>query len=400
MDVWPSTLKILTISSLYPSSIQPSFGVFVENRLRHLLEDTGITAKVIAPVPWFPFKNQLFGRYSLFARTPKYEVLNGIEVYHPRFLVLPKVGARLTPFFLALTLKRAIRRLRATGYDADLFDAHYLYPDGVAVAKVAQAFKKPFVMTARGSDVTEIGRKPFYRRAIEWALSLCSHAITVSNSLRDELKAYGLGRPITTLRNGVDGDRFCLPTKTTHPTELSKKKVVKVLYAGWLIPRKRVDLLLDAVAKLENVQVEIAGDGPEQVALKAQAEALGIADKVAFLGRQTPEHMPEIYGRNDILVLPSEREGWANVLLEAMACGTPVVSNAVAGALDLVTDSVAGRLVHGQTGNAYAEAIQDLALHLPNRQEVRRFALQFGWREISLGQQRIFQQIIANSSEE
>lgn len=365
-----------------------------------MIGDTGITAKVIAPVPWFPFQSQRFGRYSLFARTPKYEILNGIEVYHPRFLILPKVGAPLTPFFLALTLKRTIRRIQAKGYEADLFDAHYLYPDGVAVARVAQDFKKPFVMTARGSDVTEIGRKPFYRRAIAWALSRCAHAITVSNSLRDELKTYGSECPITTLRNGIDGDRFCLPTETKISAKPSNEKFVKILYAGWLIPRKRVDLLLDAVVKLKNVKVEIVGDGPEQAALKAQAVALGIADKVAFLGRQAPERMPQIYGRNDILVLPSEREGWANVLLEAMACGTPVVSNAVAGALDLITDSVAGRLVHGQTGDAYAEAIQDLAMHIPNRQDVRRFALQFGWGEISLGQQRIFEHVISNSSEE
>lgn len=384
-------MKVLTLSSLFPSSVRPSFGIFVETRLRHLVKDTGVDARVVAPVPWFPFTHAAFGAYASAARTPRYEDRNGLQVRHPRYMVIPKIGMRFAPGALCRAFVREAKALQAQGFDFDVIDAHYLFPDGVAAAKVGQALGKPVIMTARGSDVTEIARDyPRYRAQIMAAVETSAHVITVSESLRRELTEYGApADKVTTLRNGVDCDRF-QPTGC-GPAPGDPKSV---LFVGWLIPRKRPDLVLKAVAQLPNVRACLVGSGPEEARLRQLAAMLEIEDRVDFLGQQPPEAMPGHFTAADVLMLPSEREGWANVLLEAMACGTPVVSRAVDGALDLVTTAEAGTLVDSDAPEDYAQAISALLAAPPDRAQVRAYAETFTWREISMAQRTIFERAI------
>ncbi len=387
-------LNILLFSSLFPNAVDPVLGVFVETRMRHLLQDTGVNVTVMAPVPWFPFRGKVWGGYSKFAQVPKAEVRNGVSVEHPRFLVIPKVGMGLTPSFLYQTAKRALKARLDAGEKIDLIDAHYLYPDGVAAAKLGETFGIPVVMTARGSDVTEIGRMPGPQSLILKAMASAAHTICVCNSLRDELISFGADAgKITTLRNGVDAEHFreVEREKTRKKWQVSGKVA---LFAGWLIERKRVDIMLDAVAKLDDVTAVIAGEGPLLADLKAQVNRLSIENRTLFLGKLQPEDMPSAFSAADVLVLPSEREGWANVLLESMACGTPVVSRAVAGAIDLVTCDEAGVLVDGDDPQLYANAIDKVVSAPENRDKTRRYAGAFGWREISLAQEKIFKRAV------
>ena len=134
-------VRVLLLSSLFPSSTRPGHGIFVETRLRELLAEFGdrLQAKVLAPVPWFFSTNPRYGDRAAMARTPRREQRNGLDVLHPRFLVIPKVGMLLAPLALAVCAWWAARRLRAQGFDFDVIDAHYFYPDGVAAAMVARA---------------------------------------------------------------------------------------------------------------------------------------------------------------------------------------------------------------------------------------------------------------------
>src|SRR5215472_2204682 len=93
-------IKVLTITTLYPNEAQPTHGVFVENRLRHLAETGEVRLRVVAPVPWFPWKGQSFGKYATFARVPSAEVRHDIPITHPRYPLIPKVGMTTAPFFL------------------------------------------------------------------------------------------------------------------------------------------------------------------------------------------------------------------------------------------------------------------------------------------------------------
>ncbi|WP_201744886.1 hypothetical protein, partial [Escherichia coli] len=125
-----SKMMVLSFSTLYPSSVRPTHGIFVETRLRELLKSGRVESRVVAPVPWFPSTQPRWGEYAKFAATPAREQRNGIDVLHPRYLLAPKVGMSSAPLTLALGARAALRQLIDEGFDFDLIDAHYYYPDG------------------------------------------------------------------------------------------------------------------------------------------------------------------------------------------------------------------------------------------------------------------------------
>ena len=94
-------LRILTFTTLFPSAARPRHGIFVQTRTRMLNESAGAQVRVVAPVPWFPWRGKLFGEYGRYARTPRLETRAGLQVTHPHYLMLPKVGFALQPASLA-----------------------------------------------------------------------------------------------------------------------------------------------------------------------------------------------------------------------------------------------------------------------------------------------------------
>ena len=202
-------IRTLLFSTLYPNSTRPSHGIFVETRLRHLLASGQIETRVVAPAPWFPFRHPMFGEYARHAAVPRHEVRNGISVEHPRYLLLPKVGMNRAPHDLARAGLKAARRLIASGYDFDLIDAHYFYPDGVAASMIGKALGKPVVITARGTDINLIPEYPKPRQMILDAARDCAASITVCAALKDAIVGLGgTAEKITVLRNGVDLELF------------------------------------------------------------------------------------------------------------------------------------------------------------------------------------------------
>src|ERR1043165_6768589 len=151
-------LRIVTFSSLFPNPAQPGLGLFVAERLRHLLSSGAVAARIVAPVPWVPSSNARFGKYAEFAKVPAQSTSEGLRVMHPKHLIVPGPGWYLTPWWMAMSAAAALRKLRADGFDFELIDAHYYYPDGVAAALLGQWFKRPVIITARGTDVNVIPR--------------------------------------------------------------------------------------------------------------------------------------------------------------------------------------------------------------------------------------------------
>ena len=214
-------MKVLLFSSLYPSTVRPIHGIFVETRLRELLKTGQVQAQVVAPVPWFPSKSPRFGEYAQFAATPRFEHRNGLDVHHPRYLLLPKVGMNLAPYTMALGALPTVRRLQREGFDFDLIDAHYYYPDGVAAGLLAKWLGKPFFVTARGTDLNLIPEYPFPRKLILKTASAASGSIGVCKALIDSLEQLGADPvKLHTLRNGVDLERF-----TPEPRELARQRL-------------------------------------------------------------------------------------------------------------------------------------------------------------------------------
>jgi len=382
-------MKILTFSTLFPNSEKPGHGIFVETRLRHLVASGRVQSRVVAPIPWFPSTNPRFGNYARFAKAPRHEVRHGIAVDHPRYPVLPKVGMSIAPFLLAQAVKPAIGRLIDEGYDFDLIDAHYFYPDGVAAAMLARHFNKPLVITARGSDITLFPSYALPRRQILWAARRADAIITVCNALRDEVVAMGIAAErVVSLRNGVDLQLF-------RPTERTPNPMFTLLAVGHLVPVKAQDLIIGALPLLPGVRLVLAGDGPDRAKLENLARELKVTDRVTFLGAVPQAQLRAHYGAADALVLSSSREGWANVLLEAMACGTPVVASRVYGTPEVVAAPEAGVLMRERSYQGVADAVTLLRANYPDRAATRRYAERFSWDDTTEGQIRLFESLLS-----
>ncbi len=391
-------MKILTFSTLYPNAIRPGHGIFVEARLRHLLASGKVESKVVAPVPWFPSANPRFGDYAAFAKVPREERRHGIDVVHPRYAIVPKVGMSLAPFLLAAGARSAINAIIKDGYDFDLIDAHYFYPDGIAAVLLGRHFGKPVVITARGSDVNLISGYRIPRRMIQWAACHAAGMVTVASALRDKLLALGApGERIEVLRNGVDLQFFRESDRDSSRRRLGFKRTT-LLSVGNLIPLKGHDIAIRALKLLPDLDLVIAGDGPERNGLALLAEELALGDRVSFAGALAQAELRHYYAAADALVLASSREGMANVLLESMACGTPVIATAVGGSPEVVAAPEAGLLMKARTPEALASAVRKLLTSPPDREATRRYVEGFGWDATTAGQLELFGRILSEGT--
>ncbi len=388
-------MRILVLTTLYPNAIKPSHGVFVENRLRAITRThKGCDIRVIAPVPWFPLSGKIFGAYGDYAKVPLREWRYGFEIRHPRFYIPPKMAMNFAPKALEKCFARAIEDVLAEGWDFDLIDAHYFYPDGAAAIKIGERFNKPVVITARGTDINLLPKFPRQRKMIVETANKAHASITVCEALRKEMIKLGLkGDNIHTLRNGVDLAQFRPLDRERLRKALNLKGPV-IASVGHLIKRKGHDLVLRALADLPEANLLIAGDGPERRALENLARALKIENRVQFLGRIHPRQMPEIYNMADILALGSDREGWPNVLLEAMACGTPCIAFDIWGCAEVIGDAAAGLIVKTRTAEALREGLELLLAKLPPRSATRHWAENFSWDATAKGIVRLWQNIL------
>ena len=375
-------MHILSFTTLYPYPKRPRHGIFVENRLKALVS-LGHNIKTIAPVPWFPLSAEFFGDYSRYACPPAREERFGIDIRHPQYLLVPKLGLRATVGRLEKVFEKALDDSIAEGFVPDVIDAHYLYPDGVAAVRVAARRGIPAVLTARGSDVTLLPNYPAPRRMILEAVSRADHVITVAEALRQDLIRLGTDpTKVTTVRNGVDTSLF-RPDVPPHPAMTGAKGITRLLSVGHLIPRKGHHLAIDTVARLPDTQLVIVGGGPEEPALKRHAERLRLGDRVRFAGEQPHDALPAFYAGADFLLLASDREGWPNVLLEAMACGTRCIATPAGGVAEVIAAPEAGLVTDERSADAVASAVSALKTTPPARDRTRLYAEQFDWQSVA-----------------
>jgi len=389
-------MKLLTFSTLFPNAEWPQHGIFVQTSLRQLIASDKATSRVVAPVPWFPFRHRLFGEYAAFAKVPKEETRFGIKVVHPRYPLPPKVGMTFAPCSLAYAAKSAIGRILDEGYDFDIIDAHYFYPDGVAAALLGRYFNKPVVIRALGTDINLLPQYRIPRKMIVWAAQQAAGIITVSNALKTSLVKLGIeDNRIITLHNGVDLELFS-PIDREEQRKAFGLTQFTLLSVGNLVELKGHDLVIKALRNLKGVSLLVVGRGRERDKLESLAKHLNVADRVKFLGSLPQDELRKYYGAADALVLASSREGCANVLLESMACGTPVIASNVGGNPEIVRLPQAGLIMPERTSEGIAAAVNVLRLHYPEREMTRRYAEQFSWHAITARQLRLFQGISKN----
>ena len=329
------------------------------------------------------------------ARALPIETRHGQTILHPRFLVIPKAGMTLAPRLLYRAMVPVFERLIAEGPGFDAIDAHYVYPDGVAAVWLGQRFGLPVVVTARGTDVSLIPQYPRPRRLIQEAIAGSAALIAVSAALKAAL--VELGAPdskVTVLRNGVDTAQFRPPADRAQARAalgLTRKALISV---GLLIDRKGHHRTIEAMTQLPDFELVIAGDGPERGRLNALITRLGLDARVRLLGSRPHAELPLLYGAADASVLASSREGWANVLLESMACGTPVVASNIWGNPEVVRTPEAGVIAAENTPDGIAAGVRRLFAALPPREATRAYAEPFSWDETTAGQLALFRRVL------
>lgn len=386
-------LSILTATTLFPNDVKPAHGAFVAMRLSKLAASGEVHAEVMAPVPWIPplLRYPHAGRLDLVSRKSERQ---GLTVWHPRYVVLPKIGMTLTPHTLYLSMRQCLLKLLRQGHRFDLIDAHYFYPDGVAAVRLARAFNLPVTVTARGTDINLIPEFPTPRRMILEAAARADGLITVCQALKDRMVELGVAADrVTVLRNGVDLVLFHPGNREAARRALGVHRRT-LASVGHLIERKGHHHVITALSQIPETDLLIAGEGPERAALEKLAARLGVADRVRFLGSLSQERLAEVYRAADALVLASSREGWANVLLEAMACGTPVVASSVWGTPEVVADPAAGVLMAKLDAEGVRDGVERLFAALPCRAHTRAYAERFSWDATTQGQLALFRRIV------
>lgn len=376
-------IRTITFTTLYPNSARPRHGIFVEQRLRHLLETGEVESQVVAPSAWFPSGSPRFGGWSVFGRVPAREERHGIPILHPRYLLVPKLGMSLAPLAMALAAQPVLARMIRDGFDFDVIDAHYLYPEGVAAAILGRWFDKPVIASVLGDDVITLPCFRLPRRMILWAVDRCSSVTTVCRALKDRLVEVGApAGKIRVVLHGVDPELFRPVDREAVRRRLGLTGRVLVS-VGHLTKRKGHHLAIQALPGLPGTSLVIVGDGWMEGELRELARGLGLEDRVHFAGHVEQEDLKEYYGAADALVLASSREGIANVLVESMSCGTPVIATPVWGTPEAVTVPEAGVLMRDRSAEAVVEAAERLFAGYPDREATRRHAATFTWERTS-----------------
>lgn len=390
--------KVLVLTGLFPNPIQPGHGIFLKHRLTQMASAHDLGLRVVAPAPWFPFTHDLFGRFGRLARVPSESNADGLQVVHPRYPTLPGAGKLPSPLLVAVSAFKAARRLQQGGFDFDIIDAYYLYPYGVAAVMLGQWLDKPVIITGLGSDISLIPNQRAPRALVQWALSKADAVTVVCQALKDEAVRLGAAESLVrVVAHGVDLNLF-RPSSNRDSLRLCHGITGPTLISvGHLDDNKGHHLAIEALVRLPGVRLLVAGDGPNDAELRMLARANGLEERVSFLGRVDQLKLSELLCAADLLVSCSEREGIANVLLEALACGTPVAATPVWGSPEVVTTPEAGILFTERSVDAIASGVRRLLSALPDRHATRGFAEHhYSWRRTSDDHHAAIEHILGN----
>lgn len=371
-------LRVLTLSTLFPDHSRPGFGGFVERQTLALAAHPDVELRVVAPVAVPPTAwARRHPRYRDLAALPIRETWNGLDVWRPQFLTLPIIGGRLNPASLWWRLLPLLDRLRAE-FPFDVIDSEFFYPDGPAAVRLGARYGVPVSIKARGSDIHVWGGRAGCRRMIVAAGRKADGMLAVSGALRDDMIGMGLpGERIRVHHTGVDQSRFQPQERAATKAMLGVKGPL-VVTAGNLIELKGQALVIEAMRALPGVSLLIAGRGPDHDALAAQIAGAGLQDRVKLLGALPHAALPGLFAAADVMALPSASEGLANVWVEALACGTPIVITDVGGAREVVDRPAAGRLVE-RTPEAVAAGISEVLAAAYPQEDVAETARGFTW---------------------
>ena len=380
--------KVLILSRNYPNHVMPHLGLWVEGLARQIGKLW--EARVVAPVPYCPpFPGG--GSYTRYRRILRHERVNNIEVWRPPFLTGPGYSLHsVEAFSYYWSIRHQVARIHRE-FPFELIHAHFTYPDGVVAARLGERYRVPVLITEHAPWLPWMAKYPRVRSQAVCASERCAFHIAVSRYVRDTIgQCTGAAEKVRIVPVGVDGSVFRLPG------DGEARDPNRILYVGRIHSIKGVDILLRAMRQLidrrPGTRLMLVGGGlvfrdyrMQEEHLRSLAGELGLKDCVEFAGAMTPQEVAQLMRASALIVLPSRAESFGAVLVEALACGTPVVAARCGGPEDIVNDDV-GVLVPKEDPDALAAAIEYVLERRGQYDSVRlrAYALEnFAWEQIA-----------------
>lgn len=384
-------MRLLLYSSQFPTPRDPNGGIFTAQLAGALAKQAELS--VVCPLPWRPDvswarNSQAWRRYAGVPSTARHGEL---LVHYPKYFMPPRISGSLQPWLQVLGVSGLLGRLhRRAGFDA--INAHWIYPDGVAAVWMARRLGIPVMLTALGSDINVYANYPSRRKQILWAFRHADHISAVSAELVEFIKAMGVEpEKLSFIGNGVDSGKFFLPESRSVQSLrqrlglLAERKYL--LFVGRLHPVKGLSCLLEALSLLNSrgsldFDTILVGEG----ALRAECERYisehDLTGKVRLVGEIPHANVHEWLQASDVLCLPSLMEGMPNVVLEAQACGVPVVASRVGG-IPAMMGPGTGVLVEPRDPNQLAEALERALRIAWDREVIARTAGLQSWETVA-----------------
>jgi teichuronic acid biosynthesis glycosyltransferase TuaC len=357
--------KVLFLSRSYPNSATELLGLWVERLVRH--STRFCQPKVVSPVPYCPPFPGLPESYARFRQVERHVWNGGIEVFHPRLIVGPGYSLYNAEWMLYYAaIRKLVERLRRS-FPFDLIHAHFTYPDGVVAVHLGRRYGVPVIITEHVPWHVWTDKYARVRRWATRAARQCVYHVSVSEFVRQSVEQVtGARQNLVVIPNGVDGSMFT--------TSLNGHGRVpgQILFAGAVRPIKGVDILLKSMRLLADrgigAKLVLVGEAyyrayrQEEARLQQMVSDLGLRDRVRFVGKKTPSELVSYMQESVTLVLPSRAESFGMVLVEALACGTPVVATRCGGPEEIVNEQV-GVLVPPEDPEALARGIEHVLEH-------------------------------------
>ncbi|MCG8552014.1 MAG: glycosyltransferase [Desulfobacterales bacterium] len=391
--------RILSFSTSFPTNHDPIPGVFVKERVRNVDALPDFETKVIAPVPYFPPISK-FERWYKFSQIPKKETIDGLEVFRPRYFLVPKIGHYIHAASIAYASFPLVKKLQKN-FDFDLIDAHFIFPNGVAAEMIARRLNKPFVVTCRGEDIEKFPALPYIGDQIRQTLKRADALVALSERIEKAMLANGADpKKITRIGNGVDCKKFTpVPKKDARKTLNLPQDRPVVISVGYRLELKGFHLLVDTIPKLlkkfPNLLVVIIGGvaswGEDYTpVIEERIKANQVENHVMLAGPRPPKEMHLWYSATDLFALLSSREGSPNVVMEATACGAPVLATSVGGIPEIINDPRLGHLIPERTVQDAAEGIEKALSADWDRKYIRNVTETRSWEGTANKVGRIF----------
>ena len=357
--------SLVIITNLYPLPWEPNRATF--NRQQFSQLDDTFEKNVLVPVAfpeWFSHRK---------------EIKQSANLRYVPYFYLPKFGRRFYSAMMYISIMLHSGWWLFSKKPKTLL-ASWAFPEAVATSWISKLLNCPFFFKVHGSDINLHGKIPARAKQIVSASKRATGILSVSQALADEMVNIGVNKEkIHVIYNGVDHQKFRI-----NQAESDQIMVDYILYVGNLKKEKGVMELLNGFAAIHKkhpaLKLLYAGPGNMSSQIRSQAKSMALSDKVELLGSVDHDQLPQLISQARVLALPSYNEGVPNVVLEAMACGTPVLVSDVGGIPEVVDEHICGKIIPSKCETAVAEGLDAILSAQWSKENIQQHSQQFSWQ--------------------